>query len=602
MLRRHIVRAMIHAAPLALLLAARPAAPQSFSKVTSGNAIATDPVPASAAYAGVAWGDYDDDGDQDLYIVQQGLYRNNGAGSFSKLAAIPADHSLALGCSWGDVDNDGDLDLFVAGGPPGGSVFYRNDGGNVFTRVVTGDIGDAVANQGWSAAWGDYDLDGLLDLAVAAANGFANITTPNHLLHNLGAATFERLDTTAVSMTTGTYTVPCWNDVDDDGDPDLFIASGPVDGTTAPDFLYANNRTAPGQTEFSRITTGALATDPHDGQLYNWVDIDSDGDLDVYVTNYGGPSSGLPNDLYRNDGGTFVRLTSAQAGPIVSDAGHSMASVWADFDNDGDMDCVVANDGPELTQHYSNDGTGFFTSLTGSALRTVGPHYGAGAADYDADGDMDLYIHGTTGTRGLFRNNSNPASPNGWLDVHCVGSVSNRAAIGSRVWVRATIGGVSRILVQQISAQNSFDGHGSFDPHFGLGSAAVVEDVTVRFPSGIQRTVSDVAIRQRITVTEDVPTSVLPEPPGDSPRIEWLGANPVGARLRLALTLPAAGDARLGLLDVSGRSVLSRELRGVGAGRHLVDLGSSAALDPGVYWLRVDAGGTRRSVRIVVVR
>ncbi len=591
---------------LVLLAPVRPVGAQTFTKITSGNPIATATVPASSQYTGCAWADYDGDGDPDFYIVQQGLYRNNGAGSFTLLAAIPADHTNAIGCSWADPDNDGDLDLFVAGGPPGGSVFYRNDGADAFTAAATGVMGDVVGNQGWGCAWADYDLDGKADLAISAAFGFVGITTSNHMLHNLGALAFERVDTSAVSAVTGPFTTPSWNDVDDDGDPDLFIASGPADGTTAPDFLYENRRAAPGETFFVRTTTGALATDAHDGQLYNWVDIDSDGDLDVYVTNYGGPSGGFSNDLYRNDGGTFVRLSAVAAGPIVTQASHSLASVWSDFDNDGDLDCLVTNDGPEFSQFYTNNGAGLFTGVAATALRAAGPHYGAAAADYDGDGDVDVYMHGTTATRGLFRNNSNPTSTNGWLDVRCVGTVSNRAALGARVWVRATIGGVSKILVQQVSAQNSFGGHNAFSLHFGLGNATVVDSVIVGFPNGGRQILTGVAIRQSITVIEEVPAGIGDTwgsaPRDDGSSIEWLGGNPARANLRLAVTLPRGGDARLRVIDSSGRVVLRHDDRGLAPGRHRIDLGPSAVLRPGIYWVRMDHKGVSRSARVVVLR
>ena len=374
---------------------------QSFTRITTGNALVTDPVPGSSQYTGCAWADFDGDGDQDLYVVQQGLYRNDGAGAFTRVAGMPADHSNALGCSWADYDNDGDPDLYVSGGPPGGSSLYRNDGGGVFTRIDTGVIGNSNLQQGWGCAWGDYDNDGRTDLIIAAAFGFNGIITPCHLLHNEGNGDFTSADTSiVVAIGNGPYTVPSWNDIDDDGDLDLFIASGPATGSSARDFLYENRGTQPGQTFFRRITTGALATDLHDAQVYNWVDIDGDGDLDCYVTNYGGEVSGFQNALYRNNAGVFARLTAAVAGPIISDAQHSLASVWGDFDNDGDMDCYVSNEAGEFSQYYLNNGSGVFTNDAASTLHALGPHWGAAAADYDQDGDLDLYAHCSAASRG----------------------------------------------------------------------------------------------------------------------------------------------------------------------------------------------------------
>ncbi len=580
----------------AVLLASLPvgASAQAFTQITSGNPIVTDPVPASAAFTGCAWIDYDGDGDQDLYIVQQGLYRNDGGGSFTHVPTCPAGHDASIGVTWADFDNDGDPDFYVSGGEPAGSIMVRNDGGDAFTTVTTGAAGDSVGNQGWGCAWGDYDRDGWVDLVVAAAFGFGS-TTPNHLLHNDGAGLFTSVDTSIVCAATGPYTIPTWNDVDGDGDPDLFIASGPANGTRAPDFLYLNHCDAPGSAFFTRITTGDLATDNHDAQIYNWADIDEDGDLDVYVTNYAGMGA---NDLYRNDDGVFTRLTNAQAGTIVTDAGHSLASVWADLDNDGDLDCLVTKDGPTNSIYYVNNGAGFFTRSF-SILRQPGPTYGAAAGDYDGDGDLDVYIHGDNSTRGLFRNQS--SAVNGWLEVRCLGTRSNRSALGARVQVVATINGVRRRLVQQVSAQNSFGGHDPLELHFGVGDAVAIDSLRVEFPSGMKQIYLGVVPRQRLTVVENTATSVeSPSVAGDG--IRWLGSNPARGTLRLAITLPRAARVDVELIDASGRVALARRFTSLGAGTQRVELGDSGALAPGLYWVRARSGAWVRSTRVVVLR
>ena len=577
---------------------------QTFSKVTSAsNPIVADPVPSDAQYGGCAWMDFDGDGDQDLFIVQQGLYRNDGGGAFSRVPGMPGGGPGALGTTWGDYDNDGRPDCFLSGGDSfpgaiGGSKLYHNDGGGLFSLVGSGPMADSLGNRGWGSAWGDYDNDGRLDLVVAAPVGFVGITNPTRLFHNQGAGTFARLDTSVVSAATGPYTVPSWCDVDRDGDLDLFIASGPVDGTRAPDFLYTNHLVAPGQAFFTRLTTGALATDGHDGQLYNWIDIDEDGDLDCMVTNYGG-SSGFANDLYRNDAGAFVKTTSAESGPIVTDTQHSLASMWGDFDNDGDLDCLVTNDGTELSLFYTNNGSGLFTRVATTPLRTSGPHYGAAAADYDGDGKLDIYMHGTTTTRGLFRNTSSDA---GWLEVRCIGVTSNRSAIGATVRVRATIGGVARNLVQLISAQNSFNGHNSFDLHFGLGNATEAESVIVRFPGGIEQKLTHVAVRQRLTVVEETPTPVevslvRSEVAPERVRLVWM----LGSQDSPMATIERSGVdldwKAIGTATVDGSQRVTCEDRSVTAGSRygyrLVVTNGTGSRALGETWVTVPVAGLR---------
>lgn len=123
---------------------------------------------------------------------------------------------------------------------------------------------------------------------------------------------------------------------------DLFIGSGPA-GTLARDYNYRNLLVETSVPYLSRLDTGILGTDLVDGQNYSFIDYDNDGDLDAYLTNY---RSGTPNHLYRNEGNGFYRkMTAAEAGVLVSDMASSLANVWADFDNDGDLDCYVTNDG-----------------------------------------------------------------------------------------------------------------------------------------------------------------------------------------------------------------------------------------------------------------
>src|SRR6185436_909915 len=165
--------------------------------------------------------DFDGDGDDDLFIVQQGLYRNDGGGVFTRVVGAPVGHAGAVGTTWADIDNDGDLDCCLSGGDPGGSSLYRNDGGAGFTRITTGVAGDSLGHKAWGSAWADIDRDGFTDLVMAAASGFLGIAQPNTLLRNQGDGTFTSVSGTPVTSGMGTYTIPSWSDLDDDGDPDL---------------------------------------------------------------------------------------------------------------------------------------------------------------------------------------------------------------------------------------------------------------------------------------------------------------------------------------------------------------------------------------------
>ena len=474
---------------------------QSFSKVTDPlNPVVTDQLPLD--YSGSAWFDYDGDSLIDLVVTGVGknfLYHNDGGGMFSVPSGNPisADLSKHRGVSCGDYDNDGDPDVFMTGSS--GGKLYRNDNG-LFVLVSSVDLGTSDT-RGWSPAWADYDNDGNLDLFIGFPAGFVNLPDrSNRLLHNLGAPnyTFELIDTTEITSVLAPFTSGNWSDYDMDGDLDLFIGSGPASNFVAPDYIYKNLLTENGVVSFERITTGAFATDNADGQVFNIIDYDNDGDFDIHRTNWSG-AAGLANrrnDLYRNDSGTYVEITT---GTIVTDQQISLAGLWEDFDNDGDLDCYVANSGQD--KFYTNNNDGTFTSTLAGAIG-IGSlvHTGASAGDYDNDGDLDIFAVGKNSERTLFRNDN--ANGNGWIKIKLIGDISNTDAIGSKVRVKANINGTDVWQIREISTQNSFLGHSSIIVHFGLGDASQIDSLEVLWTSGIVTILENVTINQYMEIVE----------------------------------------------------------------------------------------------------
>ena len=487
---------------------ALPVLAQSFVKITSPtNPIVND---VSTGYDGASWVDYDGDGDLDLFVNQGFLYRNDGDGRFTRVTtSIGAGVALATGNGncWADYDADGDLDVFIATTSSG---LYRNDGGSTFTRIATGEIGNGFANRGWSCAWGDYDNDGYVDLAITHPAGFLpGGASTNQILNNDGPPnwTFTRV-VNLISQGMTSFTVGSWSDYDLDGDLDFFIGSGPANGTLQADWLYRNVLVELDRMLFGRILTAPLGTDLQDGQLWNWIDYDNDGDLDAYLTNWRGVGTGMANRLYRNDDGSYVGVT---AGAIVTDADASLSSIWGDYDNDGDLDCVVANDSGQPDRYYRNEGDGSFVSLVTPISESV-THRGGSAGDYDGDGDLDLYLDGPSGARSLFRNDL--ANGNHWLRVRLEGVTANRSAIGARVRVRATIDGETVWQLREVSAQNTFNGHNDLAPHFGLGDATLVEELVVEWPAGGSDVLFDVTPDQVVDLRQGGAAAPPPIPDG----------------------------------------------------------------------------------------
>jgi hypothetical protein len=412
--------------------------------------IATSPIVTDAGWSvGGTWGDYNNDGSLDLLVfngVLNGsryapfLYRNNGDGTFAKVTAGPVVTLAAESWSacWGDYDNDGNLDLFVA--TTGQNLLYHNNGNSTFTRITAGRIGTDF-DYSFGAAWGDYDNDGFLDLFVGTFDFSAS--SHSFLYRNNGDGTFSSI-TNNILYTDLASSLGCvWGDYDNDGNLDFFVCGGTGhdQGILRPNRLYHNN----GDGTFSRVSTGSIATDIGFSGNCAWGDYDNDGFLDLFVGNL----KPVKPFLYHNNGdGTFTRITNSI---VANDLGYEYGCAWGDYDNDGFLDLFVANrdiDGdPSVVNFlYHNNGDGTFTKITtGSPVNEYSDSSGGSWADYDNDGFLDLFVARLDG-RGsyLYRNNGNS---NGWLTVKLIGTVSNRSAIGAKVRVRATIGGGEPVAI-----------------------------------------------------------------------------------------------------------------------------------------------------------
>ena len=426
---------------------------------------------------GVAFGDYDGDGDLDMYVTSFNatdiLFRNNGTGTFSDATASAGLSGLQHGRTpiWGDYDNDGDLDLYVTreGGLP--ADLWRNNSGTTFTNVAT-TVGVDMTG-GMSAAWGDYDRDGFLDILVTRWCGRPL------LYRNNGDGTFTNRSTEAGLARSGCGVGAIFGDYDSDGDPDIYLTFLGVDNA-----LYRNN----GDGTFTDVTTYANVRGNGAGEGAALGDYDNDGDLDLYVVN----DSGHPNILYRNNGdGTFTDVTN-QAG--VGDMGTGRGVALGDYDNDGYLDITVLNwDGHIL---YHNNSNGTFSDVT-ELSGIIGSVSGNGVAfgDYDDDGDLDIYATSMGVSNFLYRNNGNA---NHWLVVRTIGTVSNRTGIGARV--KVTYDSLSQ--VREVSGGSGFHCQDSLPVEFGLGMHTQADTIEIRWPSGIVQTLTNMPANQILTVVE----------------------------------------------------------------------------------------------------
>ncbi|MCC6963933.1 MAG: VCBS repeat-containing protein [candidate division Zixibacteria bacterium] len=440
--------------------------------------------------------DYDNDGDLDLFITngpQLGqpdyLYRNNGDGTFVKITGDPIT-TVALasdGATFGDFDNDGDEDCFVATWWNNPNIFYENNGNGTFAQITTGPIATGGTHSE-AGSWADYDQDGYLDLYVC--NSFSSLA--NLLFHNNGDGTFTKILTGPQSTDLFRSRVGAWGDYDNDSDLDLFVANE----FNHPNNLYRND----GGGTFTKITTGNIVTDLNESFGASWGDIDNDLDLDLFVAN----GEDQHDCLYTNNGdGTFTKVTT---GPVVSSGGYGVGSTFADVDNDGDLDLYVCNAfAPLATTNFLflNNGDGTFTRDLSDPIATDdGWTYGCAFGDIDADGDLDLALAkclGASENNALYLNGGNS---NHYLALECVGSRSNRSGIGTRLKIKATIGGVPRWQMREVTSQAGYCVQNGEDAWFGLGDALTVDSLVVTWPSGVVRILTNVAADQHLYLDE----------------------------------------------------------------------------------------------------
>jgi hypothetical protein len=561
----------------------------TFTRITDpANPVVTDAFESG----GGAWADLDGDGLLDLFVASGNLtnqpdqlYKNLGGGAFARVVNGPVVTAggSSIGAAFGDFDRDGALDLFVTNRNNFGNFLFTGLEDTAFARVVTGSPVTDIANSN-SSSWVDADGDGDLDLYVVNFGG------ADFFYRNDGgpAFTFTRMDT--VPMVAGfENSIPgAWADYDGDGDEDLFLGNA----GTQNDYLWTNR----GGFFFTKTTLA----DARSTLGASWGDFDNDGDLDLFVAMFQNQKS----ILYRNDGPPLWTLSRIDTSIVANDPGNSVGSAWGDFDNDGDLDLFVANDGQNnfLYENLGPPEYGFHKITTGSPVSDGGNSFGCGWADYDNDGALDLFVANRLNqTNFLYHNDGNA---NHWLAVALTGVQSSKEAIGARVSVHAVIGGTGRWLAQEMPAQTGYNSQ-TLRLHFGLGDAAAADTVRVRWPSGIVDTWVDVA-GNRVWNAVEGATVGVPGGPGARPggahkRFDLRAVpSPFAAGTRLLFTLPRPGRVTLALYDAGGRRVATLVDAQKSAGPQIVPYDASAF--SGFVFAQLVVDGAVESIKLVRAR
>ncbi len=523
----------------------------------------------------LAWGDYDDDGDQDLYLTNDGpnkLFRNDGGGVFTEVAsAVGVDHpGWSVGAAFGDLDRDGDLDLYVVNFGGGIDALYRNDGptgpGGAYSFsdvAAAAGVTDETSSRGVTLF--DYDQDGLIDLYV-------NAIGVDILYHNLGGLTFEHAsaDLGIIFDDVGVGVVA--SDIDNNGWVDLFVGNRSLEINR----LWLND-----QGVLTESAEEAGIDKVGEGMGVLAFDYDNDLDMDLYWTSWPGanPNDPTENALYQNvDGTSFVdvAIPSGTSDPL----GWGVSCNAGDFDNDGFEDFFVSNGAGDATTPnvlFYNNGDGTFSDTTSVIGGGDFDGRGIAFADFDQDGDLDICLTGgpVDDTR-LWRNDT--VTGNHWVSFSLAGTCSNRGAIGARIEVETDL----RTTVKEVSGGAGRGSQNSLPVEFGLGEATSIVEVRIRWPNGIEQTVTGLGIDAFHRIEEPcVPASADPtlRTPRDGLRLHPSRPNPMVGSTAIAFDLPREGHVLLGIFDTAGREV-----------RRLVDSRMTPEVHSVVWDGRDDAG------------
>jgi len=456
---------------------------------------------------GVSWVDFEGDGDLDLYVTNgydvststptgqfNRLYLNEGGGVLVEAIAegLTDGEEFSSSSTWADYDNDGDLDVFICTQQDLNNHLMRNEGDGLFMLVD----GEPVVSDGghsYTAAWVDVDNDGWLDLFVA--NGGLSHTDTNDLYRGTGDGHFEKITEGCIVTDEAATCGIAWGDYDNDGDLDLFVANQGFAPPANNNALYRND----GDWVFTPIEDVSVVNDGQPSCAATWVDVDNDLDLDLHVANM----YGLADRLYLNDG--QGALSPAEGLSLTLDGGHSYGANWEDYDNDGDLDVVVANWGASPAVHL-NDGQGGFEQVIAGELGDRLESPGAMASgDFDGDGDVDVYVGNWPNLPGPDELNalySNDTEGRHWLRVRLRGETSNGSSVGARVVLTSRQDGQTITQMREITTQMGFRGQSDLNPHFGLGETGEIVSLEVQWPSGKRSILTDITADQIVEVTE----------------------------------------------------------------------------------------------------
>jgi len=563
---------------------------------------------------------------EDGIITFTGTYTN---GPFTPSTADVLNHAgQGRAVSLIDVDNDGDLDLHVVN-EDAVDQLLRNDGNNTFTDIAAGPIAEAGPGRG--AAWADINGDGFMDVLLACNN------EPDMLMVGDGSGGFS-LATTFGMDVVGPSSSASFIDFNLDGIMDIYtvydgeanillkgmggagnlfvfgVVSGEAQNTGhgsaavwldgnldgRPDLFIANQFGNNVYLENTTIGFSDLTMSCGIGENLGKAmgaaagDYDNDGDFDLYVAN-----EGMADLLYRCTG-TFQY--TQMAGANLGDRGDARGVVWVDLNNDTFLDLyVVRNNQPDLM--LMGDGAGNFLRVPVGPPEADGPGNAIACGDIDDDGDMDLFISREGAANALLVNEM--SGDNRWIKLHLTAPGNNSCAIGARVVL--TAGGVSQTRL--VTAGSGYLANSAMGLHFGLGTATQVDQIEIFWPGGDHQILGPTFTNHSLHITQGqgLTSGVEDGIPARATALGLAHPNPFNPSTTIDFALAAGGQARVDVFTVDGRHVTTLVDRTLDAGDHAVTWNGTdqagRAVGSGTYFYRLTtAAGFHEAGRMVLVK
>jgi len=497
-----------------------------------------------------------------------------------------ADDSPGFAAAWSDYDRDGDLDLYVSNGATAGdaaNLLYRNDGDAGFTDVALAS-GAADDGNGTAAVFADFNSDGWEDLFISKG-GFNTQGQANRLFHNNQDGTFADVSAAAgLDVVLSSYSAAA-GDYDKDGYTDLYVSQF----RGQPNQLYRND--GKGGFEEVGMGRGIVSFFNYGGSAASFADYDADGDVDLYASIFGtfdrfyadvgaaqfgvsevgneGDAVGITSGDYDNDGDLDVYVVNQSRRSTLSrndleakvfvDVGEESGTenlalgagcAFGDFDADGDIDLFVVNGG-SADRVFMNRGDGSFVDMAAAfGMADTSWAWAVTLADYDNDGDLDAYVVNERTANRLYENRS---ADNNWLQVGLRGVASNTEALGARLQLFAG----ERAWTRVVNATSGM-AHSSRVVHFGLGQTTRLDSLLVQWPTGLTERFADVPVNSRLSVVEGQVLTTVQEATVDVPMAFELASNfpnPFNAETRIRYQVGVPGMVRLEVFNTVGQKI-----------------------------------------------